>query len=294
MKDDILENYRKAGQTSAGIRKEILETVKPGMKILDLAEKIEKMTTERGCGIAFPVNIGINEITAHYTPTYNDETVIKKGDLVKIDQGLHVDGYVADMAYTFCTENHEYIKTAEEAVKAAIDMIKPGIQISEISKAIYEYVKSKDLGVITNLTGHGLEQYVIHGPPNIPNKLSESSLKLEEGQTIAIEPFVTDSDSTVKESQPVEIYSFLQPRPVRMQEAREILMVSANEFKGLPFAKRWFSSVFPPVKTAMALKQLEQANAIHPYPVLKEVRNKPVAQAEHTIIVLEEPVVTTL
>ncbi len=294
MKEHILEKYRKAGQVSAGIKKEILEIVKPGMKILDLAERIEKMTTERGCGIAFPVNIGINEITAHYTPVYNDETVIEKGDLVKIDQGLHMDGYVSDMAYTYCTEPHEYIKAAEEAVKAAIDVIKPGIGVSEISKAIYESVQSKGLGVITNLTGHGLEQYVIHGPPNIPNKLNDNNLTLEEGQVIAIEPFITEADSTVKESSLTEIYSFIQPKPIRMKEARDILEVSANEFNGLPFAKRWFVPVFSQIKTSMALRQLEQANAIHPYPVLKEVHDRPVAQTEHTIIVMEDPIVTTL
>ncbi len=294
MKEDVIEKYKKAGKVSAQIRKEILEIIKPGMKILDLAEKIEKMITERGCGIGFPVNIGINEITAHYTPVYNDERVIEKGDLVKIDQGLHVDGYVADMAYTYCSQPHDYIRTAEEAVKAAIDIIKPGITVSEISNAIYESIKSKGLGVITNLTGHGLEQYVIHGPPNIPNKKNDNKTVIEEGHVIAIEPFITEADSHVKDSTPTEIYSFLQPRPVRMVEAREIMEVSANEFNGLPFAKRWFAGVFSPVKTAMALRQLEQANAIHPYPVLKETQNRSVAQAEHTIIVLDTPIVTTL
>ncbi|NOX71543.1 MAG: type II methionyl aminopeptidase [Candidatus Micrarchaeota archaeon] len=294
MDDEIIEKYKKAGKAGAEIKKEILETIKPGTKILNLAEKIEKMIVDKGCGIAFPVNIGINEITAHYTPSHDDERVIEKGDLVKIDTGLHVDGFVADMAYTYCDQPHEYIKAAEEAVKAALDVIKPGVTVGKVSEAIYESVEAKGLGVIRNLTGHGLDEYVIHGPPNIPNIRNENNAVIEEGMAIAIEPFITESDGTVKDSQPTEIYSFLQPKAVRMNEARQILEVSAIEFNGLPFAKRWFAGVFSQMKLSMALRQLVQAEALHPYPVLKESQGRPVAQAEHTILVLEDPVVTTL
>ena len=133
MEKKVLDSYIKAGKISSQIRHEVLAKVKPGMKILDLAEMIEKRIFELGGEPAFPVNIGINEITAHYTPSADDATVIKPGDLVKIDVGVHVDGYVSDQAFTYCSEKHEYIDAAVKAVEAGIAVIKPGVKVMEVS-----------------------------------------------------------------------------------------------------------------------------------------------------------------
>ena len=134
MEKEVFDKYVKAGGIGSRIKKEVLGSIRPGMKILDLAEMIEKRIVELGGLPAFPVNIGINEVTAHYTPQANDARVISEGDLVKIDQGIHVDGYVADMAYTYCSKRHDYIETVERALGAALSTIKAGVRISEISQ----------------------------------------------------------------------------------------------------------------------------------------------------------------
>lgn len=294
MDNEILEKYKKAGEIGSKIKEEVLERIKPGMKILELAEFIEKRIVELGGKPAFPVNIGINEITAHYTPKSDDSTIIKQGDLVKIDQGIHVDGWVADMAYTYCSEKNEMVKAVERALEAGLKTVKPGVRISEISEAIYSEVEKAGFGVIVNLTGHGLNQYVIHGPPTIPNIKNDSDVKLKEGDVIALEPFVCETSGYVKESEPVEIFSFLQSRPVRLSEARKILELANNEYRGLPFCKRWLvKKGFSAFKASFALKQLEVSDAVRSYPVLRERDSKPVVQAEHTIIVMEKPIVTT-
>ncbi|NIP40894.1 MAG: type II methionyl aminopeptidase [Candidatus Aenigmarchaeota archaeon] len=294
MDSETLGKYRKAGEISKQIKKEVLQRIKPGMKIFELAEFIEKRTLELGGKLAFPVNIGINDITAHYTPKSNDEMAIKEGDLVKIDQGIHVDGYVADMAYTYCSEKNELIKTVERALESGIKAISPGIVVSEISRAISETVESAGFGVIVNLTGHGLDQYVIHGPPNIPNVKNDSQNELKESDVVALEPFVCETNGYVKESEPIEIFSLLQPRPVRLPEARKILEIANNEYRGLPFCKRWLvKKGLSPFKVSFALKQLEVSNSVKSYPVLKEREGRPVAQAEHTIIVKEKPIIIT-
>ncbi len=294
MDSAVLEKYRKAGEISARVKKEVMERVKPGMRILELAEFIEKRILELGGKPAFPVNIGINDITAHYTPKFNDQTIIKPGDVVKIDQGVHVDGWVADMAYTYCSERNDMVKAVERALNAGIRAVRPGVKISEVSEAIYSEVESSGFGVIVNLTGHGLDQYVIHGPPSIPNVRNDSGIELREGDVIALEPFVCETNGYVKESEPTEIFSFLQPRPVRLMEARKILDLASNEYKGLPFCKRWLvKKGISPFKVSFALKQLEISNAVRDYPVLRERDSKPVAQAEHTVIVREKPLVIT-
>ena len=293
MEKSVLENYQKAGRICAEIRDELSEMMKPGASLLKIAETVEKKTHEKGARPAFPVNISVNEVVAHSTPSLNETRAIAKGDLVKIDIGVHVDGYIGDLAFTYCSENSPLVKCSEKCLEAAIEVIKPGVAISEISRVIEETAKSHNLGLIVNLTGHTLERFVFHGAPSIPNVSNNSDYRFKEGDVIALEPFVTSSNGYVKDSGTVEIYRHLRDRPVRLMEARKILEMARTEYNELPFAKRWLYRYFSPVKVSLALRQLEMAGAIETYPVLKETEGRPVAQAEHTIIVMEKPVVTT-
>lgn len=293
MEKGIMESYIRAGKIGAKIKGEVLKMIKPGMKILEIAEFIEKRTSDLGGATAFPVNIGINDITAHYTPSPGDATVIKEGDLVKIDQGIHVNGYVADMAYTYCSRKNEMIRVVESALKNGIKAVRPGAKIKDISSAINETVQSAGFGVIVNLTGHGLDQYVIHGPPTIHNVKTDSGEELKEGMAIALEPFVCETNGYVKESDPTQIYSFLQRKPVRSPQARKI-METAEDYRGLPFCGRWIvGKGISPFRAAIALKNLETAGAVKAYPTLREKEGRPVVQAEHTVMVKEKPIVTT-
>jgi len=293
MDKDVLEKYLKAGRICAEIRQEISGILKPGVKLLTIAEFVDKKIHEKEAKPAFPVNVSVNEVAAHYTPSYNDEKTIKPGDLVKVDIGVHVDGYIGDMAFTYCSEPDPLIKCSEKCVQAALEVIKPEVTIAQISEAIENCAKEHGFGLIVNLTGHTLERYIFHGSPSIPNISNNSNYKFKEGDVIALEPFVTQSNGYVKDSGTVEIYRFLRERPVRLPEARRILELARTEYKELPFAKRWLYRHFSPVKVSLALRQLEAAGAIETYPVLKEMEGRPVAQSEHTIIVMDKPVVTT-
>ncbi|MCX6814901.1 MAG: type II methionyl aminopeptidase [Candidatus Aenigmarchaeota archaeon] len=293
MDKDILEKYIRAGRICAEIKEELSEMLKPGTRLLTIAETVDMKIHEKGAKPAFPVNISLNEIAAHYTPSFNDEKTIGPKDLVKIDIGVHVDGYIGDMAFTYCSDPNPLVKCSEKCVEAAIEVIKPGVTVAQISEAIENTVKEHGFGLIVNLTGHTLEKYVFHGSPSIPNVSNSSTYKFREGDVIALEPFVVQSNGYVKDSGNVEIYRYLRDRPVRLPEARKILELAKSEYKELPFAKRWLYKNFSPIKVSLALRQLEAAGAIEIYPVLREIENKPIAQSEHTIIVMENPVVTT-
>ncbi|MEM7822983.1 MAG: type II methionyl aminopeptidase [Candidatus Aenigmatarchaeota archaeon] len=292
MQAEILEKYKRAGAIAAKVKNDVLGRIKVDMSLLELANFIEQKIREYGGQPAFPVNISIDDVAAHDTPAWNDMRKIPENALVKIDIGVHVDGYIGDLAFTWCSKPNPIINTAEDVLNAAISVIRPEITISDISVVIEEKAKESGYGVITNLTGHGLEQYEFHAPPNIPNVKNDIDYKLKKGDVIALEPFLTESNGYVKESGKSEIFRFLQDRPVRMLEARKILQMARETWHGLPFAKRWLSS-FSPLKIALAIKQLEDANAIESFPVLKEISGKPIAQAEHTIVVLEKPLVIT-
>jgi len=223
MEKEILEKYMKAGRICAEIKQETLSRAKPGMKLLELAEMIDKSILEKGGKPAFPVNISVNEVAAHYTPSRNDERSIQPADLVKIDVGVHVDGYIGDMAFTYCSEKNTLADCARKCLRNAIKVVRPGVTVSEISSAIQEIVNQEGLGIITNLTGHTLAQYKFHGEPSIPNVLNDSDYSFKEGDVIALEPFTARTNGFVKESGVTEIYRYLFSRPVRLTEARNIL-----------------------------------------------------------------------
>ena len=293
MDKEILEKYRKAGRINAEVRKDIQKILKPGLKILDLADRIEELVEKKGAKPAFPVNISINDVAAHYTPTVNDATEIGEGDLVKIDIGTHIDGYIGDMAFTYCSQPSHLITASEKVLEKAIKIIKPGVSVSEIGTVIEETAKAQDVGVIVNLTGHTLDKFMFHGPPSILNVKNDIKHKFKEGDVIALEPFITESNGQIKNSGTVEIFRYMMDRPVRLTEARNILKLARDEYHSLPFARRWLYKKFSPIKVSLALRQLRMVEALEEYPVLKEIEGKPIAQSEHTIIVQEKPIVTT-
>jgi methionyl aminopeptidase len=295
METEILEKYKKAGAVHQEASKLARGLVKEGASVLDMTEKIEALIREKGCGIAFPVNVSINDITAHYTPDTGDELVLKSGDLVKVDIGVHEDGYIADGAFSVCIgeKSNPSIKASEDAVEQVIKAIAPGKKVSEICDIIEEVVAGYGLNPVRNLAGHSVGQYIQHGGLSIPNGRAGINQEIPEDTVLGMEVFVTEGDGWVKESSPTLIYMFLQAKPVRLPESRKIMMKVFDEYQTLPFAKRWLSDVTSPVKLSMALREMVSRGVLKEYPPLREKSGKPTAQTEHTIIVREKPIVTT-
>jgi methionyl aminopeptidase len=286
MEKEALENYKKAFSVSQEVIKFAKKLLNEERKVLNLAEKIEEKMAELGAKPAFPVNICINEIAAHYTPDLNDTSLIQEGDLVKVDIGIHLNGYICDRAFTVCMgeKKHPLIETAEHALNEALKLIKPGIKVFEISNKIEDIIVEKGFNPVRNLSGHGLERFDLHAKPSIPNGKNTINEELKEGQVIAMEIFVTNGRGLVKDSSPILIYQYKQDKPVRLWEARKILFLSKEKFKGLPFAKRWLKDI-PLTKRELAIKQLVDTGALVEHPILKEISNGLVAQAEETVIV---------
>ncbi len=293
MEEDVLRKYARAGRIAAEARDIALKMAGPGVKLLDIAEKAEKHIIKSGGEPAFPVNISVNDIAAHYTPMHMDSRTVEESDLIKIDVGVHVDGYIGDTAGTWSRGPHELVEAVNGMLEDAIKILKPGVTVGEIGSAIEESAGSRGVGIITNLTGHTLERFVFHGEPSIPNVRNGSGHAFREGDVLALEPFTCPSNGAVRESGVTEIFRFLRKRPVRLPEARKIMELAEGKYHSLPFARRWMYREISPLKVALAMRQLEGVMALEPYPVLREVSGKPIAQAEHTIIIKDKPVVTT-
>jgi len=286
MEEDVLKNYEKTKKVSDSVLPFAKKLVKENVKTLEIAEKIEEKIRKLEAKPAFPVNISINENAAHYTPDIDDATILKTGDLVKIDFGTQVNGYIWDRAFTICIGNfHPLIEASEKALEEALKLIKPGTKIFEISEVVEDTITKFGFNPIHNLCGHGLEQYNQHTSPTIPNGKNNIQDEIKAGHVIAMEVFTTNGPGMVKESSPTLIYKYKQERPVRLWEARKILEAAKIKFEGLPFAKRWLTDITTPVKIDFALKQLLEVGAIVEYPILKEEGNGLVAQTEETVIV---------
>jgi methionyl aminopeptidase len=287
MEQEALEKYKKAYEISEKVLEFALPLVRKDVKALEVAEKIEAKIFELGGKPAWPVNISINEIAAHHTPSANDTTIFYENDFVKVDIGVQVDGYIADRAFTVFVghKTHPLIEAAKKATKEALKILQPGTKIFEISEVIENVVSSYGFNPIKNLAGHRLERYEQHAAPSIPNAKNKIQNAIEAGNVFAVEVFTTTGSGWVKESKPNSIYRFYQDKPVRMWEAKKILELSKTRFDRLPFCARWIKE-FPPAKVEMALLKLLEVEAVEIYPPLREETEAPVAVWEDTKIVL--------
>ena len=294
-----MEMYKKPGQIVSKVRKIAVDHVKADMKIIDLVEYVENNIIEMGGKPAFPCNVSINEVTAHYTSPPGDDSTIKRGNLVKIDLGAHVDGYIADSAVSVLVGADDYtdldssehdlnlkmIETAQDALESAINTIKDGIEIGKVGTAIEETINQNNLNSVSNLTGHSMDRWILHSGVSVPNIKEDNKHIIQEGDVLAIEPFVTNGVGRVGDMNDTYIFRFLRDRPMRMFQAKKLLKIIEINYKTLPFSQRWLTEHINSKHLNMAMRQLLSSRAIYPYHVLKEKSNARVAQAEHTVIV---------
>ncbi|MGC9517119.1 MAG: type II methionyl aminopeptidase [Methanomicrobiales archaeon] len=298
----MIEMYRKAGAIVSKVRKLAVDKTKPNIKILELVEMVENEIVKMGGKAAFPCNISVNEVTAHYTAPPNDESILNFGDMVKIDLGAHVDGYIADTAITTIVGGEKYlennnidedlksknlnmVETSQMAVESAINTVKAGVEVGKIGEVIEKTIINRGFKPVSNLTGHSMDRWLLHSGLSIPNIKEKNPHKLEEGDVLAIEPFVTDGVGRVTDMSDAFIFRFLRDRPLRMIHAQKLLKKIKSEYHSLPFCQRWLLNYFEEHRLNASMRQLIQSRAVYPYHVLKEKSDAWVAQAEHTLIV---------
>ncbi len=283
----IDEDYIRSGEIARKAREYGKTLVKEGVKYIDIAEKIENKIIELGGKPAFPVDVSVNHIAAHDSPLYNDKRIIKKGDLVKLDLGVHINGKVTDTACTVEVETNKYkrlIESAEEALKKAIEICEHGVKLREIGGVIQKVINEYGFSPIKNLSGHGVDEYEVHCAPTIPNYDNGNENILERGMIVAIEPFSTNGEGRIKDGKFCEVYQLINLKNVRDNFSRVILKFINEEYKTLPFCARWLIKKFG-LRVKLTLKQMELQGIIKQYHILPEVSNGIVAQAEHTLIV---------
>ena len=292
-----INDYIIAGKIAAEVRENARKKYHVGSTLSEICESIEKEIEQKGGKCAFPVNTSLNEIAAHYTAEPNDSIVVKDTDLLKIDLGVQINGYIADTAVTVCYEpKYDYlVQAAEAALREAISIIRVGAKSSDVGKIIEITVKQMGGVPIANLSGHSLEQYTIHAGKSVPNIWSIGSFLFQSTEAYACEPFVTTPEGLgfVREGKVRNIFSLSTRKKTKNNDANKLVDFIWQKFNMLPFALRWLIPEYDEKTARMLLEVLIQNKIVRSYPILVEANNQRVAQAEHTFIPQENGVTVT-
>jgi methionyl aminopeptidase len=270
--------YLQAGKIAAEVRETARKKYHVGLTLFEICESVEAQIRSLNAEPAFPVNTSLNDTAAHYTAEPNDETLVKEGDVLKIDIGVHIDGYIADTAVTVCYDPkyEALVSTAEMALGEAVRIARPNTKASDIGRVIEATITKFGFKPIQNLSGHSLQQYTIHAGKSIPNIWTRgSSFSLLTNEAYAIEPFITTRDGQ---------------GPVKNKEADDLLDLIWSRYKTLPFALRWLTDKYDEKDLRRLADMLVRKKNVHAYPVLVEGHSKIVVQAEHTLIPTESSV----
>lgn len=292
-------DFVRAGHIAAKVMEEVVREVHPGARVLRVCALAEKRILEYAGnegGIAFPCNVSINEEAAHYTSPKGDQKTFPEQGLVKIDIGAHVNGHISDTAVTVDLDGsfESFVAAAEAALYAAIDVIRPGVQVGEVGAEIEKAIKQHGLKPIHQLSGHQLKPWILHAGKNVPNVSIRRSAEMKAGETYAIEPFATNGNGTIRSSEIAFIFSNNMSSKKKLDRlSTQIRNIARQRFGTLPWASRWLKS--QKVDTKAVIGTLVRAGAVKEYPVLYEGKKGMVSQSEHSVFVGEKgAVVTTL
>lgn len=208
--DAEIEIMRQASLIVATVLKEISEITKPGMTTADLDAHAEKRIKEMGATPSFkgyhgfPASICacVNQEVVHGIP--KQRTVIKAGDIVKVDTGAYFQGFHGDSCITFPVgkvkrNTLKLLKVAEEAMYQGIEQVKAGNYLMDIAGAIEDYVNAQGFCVVDNYVGHGVGRN-LHEEPSVFNVRTRDlpNVKLKPGMTLAIEPIINQGSNKTK------------------------------------------------------------------------------------------------
>lgn len=293
MNEEYKNSLRIAGKIASKVREESKRLIMVGESLLDIAETIEQMITEEGGQPAFPVNISLNEIAAHYTPELDHEIFLTEKDLVKVDLGVSIDDALSDTAYSVdlsdTDPNLSLIKASEDALAEALKTIKAGIKVGDVGEKIENKIRSYGFKPISNLSGHMILPGELHAGIEIPNVKTNDPYVLAEGDVFAVEPFATNGAGYVEDLEQVEIFSLYIPSQINLRQSRKIVEHVLKNYRMLPFAERWIRKEFSSkLLVSAALKELLRNHLVRGYPVLRDAQKGVVAQTEHTILVTND------
>lgn len=282
---EALTCFRKAGRIASECREWAKQNVKAGVEMRWVLETVEQMIRDRGGEPGFPAQSSRNNIAAHYCTHPSDPLRYEEGDVVKVDFGVHVEGYVADTAATVDLSPdgrwRKLVQASADALAAAIATVGDGVPVGEIGAAIERTILAGGFNPVRNLTGHGLGRWKVHTPPQIPNQAEKSGQRLRTGMVFAIEPFACTGRGYITERGKAEVFMLVRP-PMKAKGLDRDVLRDIESWRGLPIARRYFRHRDATVVDETLNKLARQGSLVR-YPPLVEDDGVMVAQTEHSI-----------
>lgn len=314
-------DLRRAAEVHRQVRAFARRTIRPGMGIVEIAELIEDGTRalveEDGLksGVGFPTGLSLDSCAAHYTPNRGDTTVLARESVMKVDFGVHVNGYIVDSAFTLAFEEKydPLLLAVREATDAGIRAAGADVVLAEIGEAIQEVMESHEIELdgktypvksIRNLNGHNINPYSIHGGKSVPivkpdEREVEYQKRMEEGETFAVETFGSTGRGYVVDGGVCSHYGLAQDTRLldpaakgrllaqvgRFPAAKALLDVVERNFGTLPFCRRYLDRIPGQQSHLLGLSRLVKAGIVQDYPPLHDEAGCYTAQFEHTIMI---------
>ncbi|HOW29500.1 MAG TPA: type II methionyl aminopeptidase [archaeon] len=290
MEAEEIEILKKSGIINNKAQKLAKKIVKPGVSFLEIGTKIETFIREAGGVPAWPVNLSINQEAAHNSYNPEEQVLVKESDVLKVDVGVSIEGYITDSSQTFVfkKENEKLREASIEALLSAKDYLFKNPKTAKISK-LGEIIENKIISYnfkpVSNLTGHTITRYTTHNYPSIPNVKNNLDIYFKDIDSwFAVEPFVTTGSGYVTEGNQVYIFKFEEEYPIRNPNARKLLE-EIKTFDGLAFSEFWIGKGMSSFERKVAIRELLKAQIIAAYPVLIDKPGSLVSQAETTFFV---------
>jgi len=312
--DLVVTKYKMASEITNRILKELMEKCVPNTssveicqlgdkRLLEETSKVFKKEKNMKKGISFPTCVSSNNCICHFSPLKSDpDYLIKDGDLVKIDLGCHIDGFIAVAAHTFIVgatkENKatgrkaDVILAAYNAAEAALRHLKPGSSNFQITETIDKIAESYKCKPVEGMLSYQLEKNVIDAPKRIIQNPSEMQKKegCEKCDFLVHEVYALDVLVSTGEGKPKEhetrttvykkkdiIYQ------LRMKTSRAFLSEAEKKYGLMPFTLRAFDDE---TKARMGVIECAKHDLMEPYPVYYEKEGEYVAEFKFTVLIM--------
>ncbi|KNC21209.1 hypothetical protein FF38_10989 [Lucilia cuprina] len=311
--DLVVTKYKLAGEIVNRTLKAVIDLCVAGGSVRDICTKSDALITEETSkvykkekelkkGIAFPTCLSVNNCVCHFSPSKNDpDHVLKDGDVVKIDMGAHIDGFIAVAAHTVVVgatadkkvtgRQADVILAAYWAVQAALRLLKAGNNNYAITDAVQQISESYKCKPIEGMLSHELKQFKIDGEKTIIQNPSEAQRKehekcnFETHEVYAIDVIVSTGEGIGREKDTkVSIYKKTDENyMLKLKTSRALLAEVKTKYGNMPFNIRGFDEE---TKARMGVVECVSHKMIEPFQVLYEKPSEYVAQFKHTVLLM--------
>ncbi|XP_008789134.2 ERBB-3 BINDING PROTEIN 1-like [Phoenix dactylifera] len=306
---DVVTKYKCAAEIVNKALQLVVSECKPKAKIVDICEKGDAFIKEQTGnvyknvkkkiekGIAFPTCISVNNTVCHFSPLGSDETVLEANDVVKIDMGCHIDGFIAVVAHTHVLQDGsitgraaDVIAAANTAAEVALRLVRPGKKNKDVAEAIQKVAAAYDCKVVEGVLSHQIKQFVIDGN-KVVLSVSNPDTRVDDAEFEENEVYAIDIVTSTGEGKPRlldEKQTTIYKRAVdknyhlKMKASRFIFSEINQKFPILPFTARALEEK----RARLGLVECVNHDLLQPYPVLHEKPGDLVAHIKFTVLLM--------